>query len=221
MPHCDEIPDRGDKGGESSAGSWSQFQSDVVLTEGRTQCLCLWSKNERLFILWQIRKQRTRLGLTFKALILVSHLLPPIWSHLGKALQLPQLGKKLWKQEPEGEPTDSDQTGLFLGGPTLLPLFPRLSAGQTAIFLEGTHSSEAPAEHAKPLELHLSYFVPSSVRCISPFPVRSSTPATWCHVLDPGIHGGKMCLFWSLENHVILLKFNFKTWNMTELNVST
>lgn len=30
----------------------------------------------------------------------------------------------------------------------------------------------------------------------------------------------KKFLFWSQENYVILLNLNFKTWNMTELNVN-
>ena len=38
---------------------------------------------------------------------------------------------------------------------------------------------------------------------------------------DTIIYAGKKFLFWSQENYVILLKLNFKTWNMTELNVST
>jgi hypothetical protein len=38
---------------------------------------------------------------------------------------------------------------------------------------------------------------------------------------DTIIHEGEKFLFWAQENYVILLKLNLKTWNMTELNVST
>lgn len=68
---------------------------------------------------------------------------------------------------------------------------------------------------------HCFYFVPLWVRPISSF--LSLCPDTLYHAIAPDtiIYGGKKFLFWSQENYVILLKFNFKTWNMTELNVST
>lgn len=110
---------------------------------------------------------RTRLGVTFRALILVSDLLPPVRSHLGKAPQLPQLGKKLWKQEPEGDLQIQTKQGSFQEALRFCLFLPHSPLGKQP-FSEGTHSSEGPAEHAKPPELHRSYFVPSPVRCVSP-----------------------------------------------------
>jgi hypothetical protein len=97
------------------------------------------------------------------------------------------------------------------------PLF--LFSGQTAAS-RGDSSSGAPAEHLQapgtPPVLSCPFLGPPHFTTLRP-------PASaMCGAPDTVIYTEVRNVYFSLQkNHMILLKFNFKTWNMTELNVST
>lgn len=174
---------------------------------GRGQWLFLWSLNQRLFILWLTGSRE-------------GDLLPSIRPHLLKCPQPPQLGKKLSKQEQVGDTlVQTKQCSFLPGDPGLQPLTltPALSPlGKQQLSKEHQQST------SKPLGLHQFYLVPSSghphFTALRPSVLISHIVPCTRYSLYTEVRN----VYFSLQkNHMILLKFNFKTWNMTELNVST
>lgn len=135
---------------------------------------------------------RTRVGVTFKPLPLVTYP-PPIRPHLLKAPQPPQLGSKPSKQEPEGDSQIQTKAVFLPGGDGLLPPLPHSPLGKQQSSKE-TPSSGALTEllsaPGTPPVLFYAFLSPAHFTA-----VRSSTPAIPRRAPDPVICGGKKCLF--------------------------